>query len=575
MRARTVGITGAFFLAITVSITGCFPNKVAHMLEGRELASMQDSLARVPGTDARNFKARTKLFTSDGSIYMFPEGFLTQEDSLFGRGTRYRFGSEQGYSAHFAISRDSIRAMTYYEPRHTFGEITGSVGLGIFAPLLTYSAVACFMCPKCCFGSCPTIYVGDAGNPVMHAPHDRPAGGAEHRGSSAGTNPAGGTTPVGGIVAECFSYCVSPFVQRPDVDLLARDVETSAPFHLRVTNEAMESHFINRFELLSVTHPVASEVYPTEDGQIYVLRGLRPVERARSDDGEDITDVLGHSDEAVYRSGVRRFDELTAQGRRDAMTFELSTTDLSDSVTIVLRARNTLLTTALFYDVVLGPRGYNALEWTARMAEDEQYARLFYALYDEYGGVQVSVERDGRFEPVTRFGDIGPIAWKDFALRLPVTGTTTRVRFTFFPDNIMIDRVAWARETLDARTFAVRTVTPDLVEDFDGMSRPELVDSVARQDDSYLHVTPGDSYHFRYPLSDSDGKTTSVLLLSQGYYYEWLRGSWVQEEASQPPLNIFNTTAIIDLLRERWLNHSRMLEEEFFRNRVPLKEKRS
>ncbi|MDX9759625.1 MAG: hypothetical protein RBU27_10735 [Bacteroidota bacterium] len=556
-------------------MTGCFPNKVAHLLEGRKLAAVQDSLARMPGADARTFTARTKLFTTDGGIYLFPDGFLTRADTLIGTGTRYELGSEQGHTARFAIMRDSIRAMTYYEPRHSFGEIAGTVGLGIFAPFLTYNAVACLVCPKCCFGSCPTIYVGEPGASDVSSMTSVGDQSITMGRTSSGEIPPVGTAAGGGIVAECFSYCVSPFVQRPDLDLLARDVDTSTPFHLRVTNEAMESHFINRLELLSVAHPHASEVYPTEDGRIYVVRGLESVEQARSDDGTDIAALLNTRDDNVYRSGLSRFDAMTADGRRDAITFDIPSADLVDSVTVVLRARNTLLTTALFYDVVLGPRGYNALEWTARMAEDEAYARLFYALYDEYGGVQVSVERDGRFDPVTKFGDIGPIAWKDFAVRLPVTGTTTRVRFTFFPDNLMIDHVAWARETLDAPAFAVHTVTPDLIEDFDGMTRPEIADSVARQDESYLHVTPGDSYHFRYDLPDGGMQASTVLLRSQGYYYEWLRGSWVRDEATQPPLNIFNIAAIIELLRDRWLHHSRTLEEEFFHNRVPLKEKRS
>lgn len=543
MRTQSILMKGVFFLAITLSLTGCFPNKVAHMLEGSELTELPTDRTTNPLSPPGIFSARTKVFTSDGSVYLFPNGFMVRGDSVIGMGSSYAFGKEKGRDGFFGFSRDSVLAMTYYDRRDSFGQFVGSGFFGVLTPTLTYLSIYCLFCPKCCFGSCPTVYVG--------------------------------SDPSSDIEAECFSYCVSPFVQRPDTDLLARDVATGEPFDLRVTNEAMESHFINRFELLAVAHPSDSRVYPTEEGRVFVVRDLQPVENARTDDGEDITEALRETDNAAYRSGLQRFDELTATRQRDAITFDLATTGMKDSVTVLLRARNTLLTTALFYDVVLGPRGLNALEWTARMAEDESYAHMFYALYDEYSGVQVDVEREGRRDPVTRFGDIGPIAWKDLAIRLPVTGDVTRVSFTFFPDNISIDRIAFARETLDGASYAVRTVIPASIEDYDGMTRPEIADSIARQDESYLHVTPGDSYRFRYTLPEAPGLSTSVLLSSQGYYYEWLRGDWVQEDSTLPPLNIFDVPAIIELLRERWMTGYRMMEEEFFRNRIPLKEKRS
>lgn len=240
-----------------------------------------------------------------------------------------------------------------------------------------------------------------------------------------------------------------------------------------------------------------------------------------------------------------------------------------------MRARNTLLTTALFYVVVLGSHGLNALIWTARMAEDEQYARLFYGLYDEYADVTVEVQRDGRFEKVGRIGDIGPIAWKDLAPRIPVTGKATRVRLSFFPDNICIDYLAFARKTLCGSAFSVTRVAPSDLRDHRDLPRPELITNVSRQDDTYLHSTPGDSFLFSFDLPRNPAMRTSVLLRTQGYYYEWLRGNWVRTDDTLPPLDIFDIPGILRDLRGRWLTDYRMMEEEFFRNRVSLKEKRS
>ncbi|MBE0643482.1 MAG: hypothetical protein IH600_05340 [Bacteroidetes bacterium] len=527
---------GCFFLQ------GCFPNKTAHMAEKDGLEEFLTELRKDATPHNATFFNSSKIFTRDGCIYLFPEGFSVSSDTLMGQGGRYTFGNETGQAGWYAIPRDSIIALTYYEEKHTFGEILGTGLLGAYGGLMSYGAIACLSCPKCCFGSCPTVYVE--------------------------------SDSISGIRAECFSYCVSPFVQRPDLDLLLRDADASQPFRMRVTNEALESHFLNRLELLAVSHPADSRIYPTAEGRVVAVRHLAPVRNAHAEEGVDIGELLRAADENAWRSGPDRFADFTDRGKRDAVTFEVPTTLDRDSITLVLRARNTLLTTALFYDVVLGSRGLNALEWTARMAKDESYARFFYALYDQYAGLQVEVERGGRFVLVSSVGDIGPIAWKDFAVRIPASDGITRVRLSFFPDNIALDYIAYARETLDDGAFTVSAVPPTSVEDSWNRSRPELLADIARQDERYVHSTPGDSFLFSYTLPRSAGMTTSVLLRSQGYYYEWLRGNWVRNENVLPPLNIFDVPGILHDLRSRWLSDSRVMEDEFFRNRVPLKERR-
>ncbi len=528
--------TGCLFLQ------GCFPNKAAQLVEDEGLQQLFTQMRSEASPGAARFRESSKIFTRDGSIYLFPDGFMVSSDSIGGKGGKYTFGSESGVGGWYAIPRDSVVALTYYEKRHTFGEILGTGLLGSYGGLMVYASVGCLYCPKCCFGSCPTVYIE--------------------------------SDSVTGIQAECFSYCVSPFVQRPDLDLLLRNADASKPFRMRVTNEALESHFLNRLELLAVSHPAGSRVYPTADGRILALRGLSPILNARAEGGASIDEQLRAADENAYRSGIDRFAEFTDRRKRDAIIFEIPAGDMQDSTTIVLRARNTLLTTALFYDVVLGSRGLNALEWTARMAEDETYARLFYALYDEYAGVQIEVEQNGSFQQVSTLGDIGPIAWKDLAVRIPVRSGNTRVRLSFFPDNIAIDYLAYARETIHEREFTITPVTPFSVEDSWNISRPELLEDIAQQDERYIHSTPGDSFLFSYDLPRTEGMTTSVLLRSQGYYYEWLRGNWVRNENVLPPLNIFDVPGILGDLRQRWLSDSRMMEDEFFRNRVPLKGRR-
>lgn len=530
-----------FLVTCCVFLSGCFPGKVANIVEGEGLQRLRIDSQKGSPQKATSFRESSKVFTADGSVYLFPKGFTVSLDSIAGNGAKFAFGEDVGFNGRYAILRDSVVALTYYEEKHTFGEVFGSAMLGPYGGLVSYLALACLSCPKCCFGSCPTIYVE--------------------------------SDSLAGIRAECFSYCVSPFIQRPDLDLLQHDADRGQKFRLRVTNEALESHMINRLELLSVSHPADSRVYPTADGRILAVRNLKPVMKAWAKSGTYISEQIRAIDEDAYRSGLDRFADLTESKQRDAITFEVPAKPGQDSVTVVLCARNTLLSTSLFYDVVLGSRGLNALTWTARMAEDEQYAHLFYALYDQYAGVQVEVERNGEFVQAGSLGDIGPIAWKEMALRIPATGSSTRVRLSFFPDNLAIDYIAYAEQTLRENAFFVHSVEPEEITDCYGASRLDLLSKVAAQDENYLHSTPGDSFLFSYTLPDRPGMKTTVLLGSQGYYYEWLRGNWVRNENVLPPLNIFDVPGILQTLRERWLSDSPMMETEFFQNRVPLKER--
>ena len=73
---------------------------------------------------------------------------------------------------------------------------------------------------------------------------------------------------------------------------------------LRVTNELEETVFVDRLQLIAVTHPVGAAVYPAEGLTsppfapfgVYVAPGLRPPARAVDDGGHDVLDALRHVD---------------------------------------------------------------------------------------------------------------------------------------------------------------------------------------------------------------------------------------------------------------------------------------
>jgi hypothetical protein len=74
-------------------------------------------------------------------------------------------------------------------------------------------------------------------------------------------------------------------------------------YDLRVTNELEETLFVDRLELLAVTHPAGVEIFPDEGMtdppkrfRLYAARDLRPPVRALDDHGHDVTERIARLD---------------------------------------------------------------------------------------------------------------------------------------------------------------------------------------------------------------------------------------------------------------------------------------
>ncbi|MBN1449028.1 MAG: hypothetical protein JXA28_13945 [Bacteroidetes bacterium] len=513
---------------LTLLMTGCFPSRSVEYSERGEAPEI--SL----------YNASAKLFFSDGSVILMPQGMQLSGDTIIGIGQRHSLLGDTSRFRKYHIPLDSVAAITYYENNHNAGEVLGSAVFGYFGPLYSFLSVYCLICPKCCFGCCPTVYVCDGEEETL--------------------------------MAECFSYCISPFTQKADLDLLAREWDPEKPFRIRVANEALETHSINTLTLLAADHPRGSSVFPAPDGRILGVRDVRVPSSVRNSVGRDMTPMIREKDDIGYRSGTNIFADRAEKAKPDWLTFPIDDAGGADSVTIMLRLRNTLLSTVLFYDIVLASQGMQALEWTQRMAENRPYALLFTALYEQYSGIRCLTGGNGDFEEAAHIGDIGPIAWTEIAVRVPLEKDRREIRLEFFPDNVAIDWIGWSVESLREDEMHITTVRPTEARDYRDVDISALLSRIRHHDEDFLVHEPGDNIRLTYDIPDSRKGCTSLLLASSGYYYEWLRGGWIREHGAGRALNIFNRGEILAQLHHRWLETQDGLEKAFFNNRVPLKE---
>lgn len=491
------------------------------------------------------FTSPVKVFLQDGSIILFPSGFTAGESAIQGQGRRFVPGGPSAPDLELVeIPLDRVAAMTYYDERMSPGETIGSVILDVSAVPLVFFSVYCLSCPKCCFGSCPTVYTEDGG---------------EFK-----------------LAAELFSFSVGRLAESDDLDFLAGSAGPPGRlFEMRLTNEALESHRINWLQPLAVVHPRGARIFPDSNNRLVLFRRFLPPLEARNSLDEDVLPAVAETDDRAYRSPQSLVERLKEGPFFDHLDLKLKIPPGASSVKLLLRLRNTLLSTLLFYDLVLGSQGLDALAWIQRMNEDPSYAGRFWFLFRVFSGVRVKILTDSGWRPAGRILDPGPLAFKRLALSVPASGREDLdLRLEFVPDNFLIDSVSYDYGEGPAEEPAVIPLEFDDIRDMDGRPRPDVRALVAGKDDHYLETEPGQAYRFFFdpPRACSEEEQISVFIASRGFYNEWLRGMWLKPPAgSDYRFDLGDVPGTLRRLAESWLESKSFLEERFFQTRIPIR----
>jgi hypothetical protein len=527
--ARAVIVT-----VVLVSIS-CFPDRQATLVEKDHM----DTLTVV--------EAPAKVFMMDASVALFPEGFRLKENILLGQG--WRFSSidvvqdiplEKLPRVLLRIPRDSTVAMTYFEKIVTTGRGFASFFLGLTGGVLTPLSIYCLSNPKACFGSCPTVYTrnGDKWE----------------------------------FAAELFSYSISRLLESGDLDRLGQRGSSGSPFTLRVANEALETHHINLMRLVAVRHPVGTLAFPATDGSIVAVRDLREPCSAVNSEGKDILQAVRYWDDRAYRSDSIMVRQVKSGRTSDWIDLRVRPTHRNGSVTLLLRLKNTLLSTVLFYEIVLASQGVRAIDWTERMNSDRLYAAQFRCIYSEFSGVKIKMWCGGRWMTMGVVPDVGPVGWKPVAVRVPVENDgEVALRLEFFPDNMMIDYAGFDVGG-DESVLSASELVPSAVRDRTGALRSDILSLVSDDDERYLVTEPGDVYRFVYDIPPAVGEEVTLFLRSKGYYTEWIRRGWITAPVGLQRFDLYRIDQTMMRLSELWIRDRATMESLFFRTRIPVTE---
>ena len=471
-------------------------------------------------------KGPVKAHLTDGSAVLFDEGLVASKGMLKGAGKRYGFlRADRPDSGLVSVPLDSVVALEsitrgFSDAGFFFGSIPPvSAGLAVLAVAI--------------FGSCPTVYTGE---------------GPDQR-----------------LEAECFSYGITKSLQCDDLDRMEFGKAAEGRYSIFVRNEALETHYINRMTLVTVDHPDSVEAFPTPEKDVLLFGKPADLLQAENRAGEDVLPLVRKRDGLAYRSGDSLVAELSRRMTRDWIDVSAAVPPGAKKINLAVRFRNTLMNTVLLYDVMLGSRGFRAVDWIESGVAYPLGALRMRSWYHRHFGMDVEIAESGRYEKKAHFADTGPIAWHQQAVEIRTAGSgTARIRLSFLPDNAAVD---WIAVSFDDCGAAHLNAAPFAgIYGREGSRRDSLAARLRDGDDAFLITHPGDCFRFDYATGETPpGLSRSYFLKSRGFYIEWIRRDWLENPPDASPFAMndesIRQTAVL------WMEKKARYERDFFQSR--------
>jgi hypothetical protein len=471
-----------------------------------------------------------KAFLLDGSMVVYPAGAEISRDSIVGPGTRYSLGLVDTVATR-SVPVDSLVGIEAFD-----AEVNGGASFLVSAMMTTFVAVGTAGLLKAIFGSCPTFYA----------------------------SPEQG----GALQAEAFSYSIAPLLEGRDLDVTELVAGDDGVLRMELRNEALETHYINHLELLAVDHLPGMRVLADDrEGPIGVVDEVAPV-TARDRSGRAVLNALEEADDRVFGSASERIRSATGEDDHDWIVLTFPRPE-ADTAVVTLRLRNSLLTTVLFYDMMLGRAGARAVDWIGRDMTRIGTVVELGRWFQEAMGMKVEVFDGTAWRTAGRVPDTGPIAWEDVGVRVavPEGEDSLSVRLSFFTDAWRIDRVSLGTM---ASLSGARRVPVSRMSVGSRIADPEVLERLASPDDEYLVTYPGTSARLEFDLPTlEEGLERTVLLSTQGYYTEWVRRDWIR---SAERSTMFRPGAeTVETLMALWTEKKDAFEAEFHDSRIPVR----
>jgi hypothetical protein len=432
----------------------------------------------------------------DGSLYMLDSLINTSShDTVSGYGSYYNqyreivksniIQSGIQIAPAFKIPLSGVALFETNDVKAATGKILTLALIGVPTAIIS---LYCIINPKACFGSCPTFYAWDGADTSL--------------------------------MAEGFSSSILRCFEKKDIDMLYWTKVTGNDFHLRLTNEALETHIIKYADLLVFPRADNERIFATEDGKFFKTSDIRSPSTCIAPEGDCLEAIkqMDHKERYSVTDSTNLIQREFIEMNFDSLP--------PGKLGLIIGCRQTFLTTYLFYQS-LAYLGNSAGYFAARIESgDNNLKKRVNKVWELLGGIEVFVQNsNGDWEKVNQINEMGPIASDVHLIELPKPAMTKlKVKLRLTKGLWRIDYLALAN--LEQSIEPIR-IKPALVIRENGLSNDlesQLTDTLRP-----LITLPGDVYNLHY-LLPGISKNYEVYLCSKGYYIEWMRETWLAQE---------------------------------------------
>lgn len=409
----------------------------------------------------------------------------TLETHIHGYGSIYDFNRNQIFEGPINILIDSVLIFeTNRSPRPRIQ------ALSIITALDVMLAIPCYILPKACFGSCPTFYLDGSASDLPEA--------------------------------EGFSNAIAPSLEYGDIDALGRR-SGSEEVKITVKNEALETHCLNKIELLVVSCPDYGKVFHTQLDEFYYGSVPLPPKSAIGPEGE-ITSLISNSDQ------IERFslaDTLNLKSKEEIYLEFLPDSEMK-SPGLSLHFRQTLMTTYFIYSA-LGYMGDQVGDIFASIENGNiQKNKIENSIYKELGEIEVYIFDESNKTYILQGGfyETGPIAINKQLIKLNAFSGKLPVKI-----KLLLNKGLWRIDYIGLTELNAKIepfkISPYKV-DFNRMTQRKSTEILTGKEHHWINL-PGQEITLSFELPCQDGDY-ELFLFSKGYYLEWIRSNWISDK---------------------------------------------
>lgn len=512
----TFGFLILLFLSESCSI------RVIRQLSNPSSLNSKDSTAR-----------DVKVHMRDGSLYVLDSLITyTNVDTIYGFGFYYdQYRDLMGSSFYnqsspsdipFRISLADVALVEVNKVSGIAGRVVTMALVGVPSVILS---IYCITNPKACFGSCPTFY------------------------SFNGIDTS--------LMAEGFSSSILRAYEKDDVDMLYHARTEDNQFHLRMKNEALETHVIRYTNLLVLPRTGSDRIFSDGRGDFFRSSIILGPSFCKASEGSCLREV-------EEMDNLERFSLADSDNLAEREIIEVTFKNIpGKDLGLVVGCRQSLLTTWLFYQS-LSYLGNSAGYFAARIESgDKSLQRKFDRMRDLLGGIEVLMENgDGKWETVGQEGEQGPLASDVHLIKLPGTSEKeVRLKLRLTKGLWRINYLALA--SLDEKIEPV-LVEPSLVI---SQLKGDTSDPLIINPENPLVTLPGDEYDIYYRLPEGSDNY-EIYLKTKGYYLEWMRDTWIEEENLKRAALLFNFPGLfMRIAADDFKKAEPSMEESFWNSR--------